>query len=114
MSLVNIKMLVRFVQGWFSVFIKPAKKQIVIALYVANAIINGTSRWSQNVGERCMLTWEQLAEISANGVECGAHSHSHPQLDTLPLPVVQDEILQCKRLLEDHLDQNIFSFAYPY
>ena len=96
----------------------PVLKQygFVATLYVATSFINGTSRWLQHMGEgeRCMLTWEQLAEINANGVECGAHSHSHPQLDTLPLPIVQDEILQCKRLLEDHLDQNIFSFAYPY
>ncbi len=85
-------------------------------LYIATAFINGTSLWLQKMGEgaRLMLTWEQLAEISMSGIECGAHSHSHPQLDTLPRSVARDEILHSKERLEDHLGQEIFSFAYPY
>ncbi len=85
-------------------------------LYVSTAFIEGTSRWMRHEREtaRLMLTWKQLAEISKSGIECGAHSHSHRQLDTLPNPVARDEILQSKRLLEDHLGQEIFSFAYPY
>ena len=61
-----------------------------------------------------MLTWEQLAEISSCGIECGAHSHNHRQLDTLPNPAAWDEIMQSKKLLEDHLRQEVFSFAYPF
>ncbi len=85
-------------------------------LYVATAFVNNTSRWLRREGEasRPMLTWDQVAEIAANGIECGGHSHSHPQLDTIPLSMVQDEIVQCKRLLEHHLGQEVFSFAYPF
>lgn len=85
-------------------------------LYIATAFINGTSRWLQHEGEsrRLMLTWDQLAEISAHGIECGAHSHSHPQLDILPYALARDEILQSKRLLEEHLGHEVFSFAYPF
>ena len=85
-------------------------------LYVATAFVNGTSRWLQREGEanRPMITWDQLTEISAGGIECGGHSHRHPQLDTLSLSIVRDEIVQCKRLLEQHLGQEVPSFAYPY
>ena len=85
-------------------------------LYVATAFVNGTSRWLQREGEaeRPMLTWEQLAEISACGIECGAHSHSHPQLDILSGFQACREIVQSKQLLEDHLGQAVFSFAYPF
>jgi peptidoglycan/xylan/chitin deacetylase (PgdA/CDA1 family) len=84
-------------------------------LYVATAFVNGTSLWlHREEANRLMLTWNQLTEISAGGIECGGHSHSHPQLDTLPLSMVCDEIVQCKRLLEHHLDQEVSSFAYPY
>ena len=85
-------------------------------LYAATAYINGTSRWMQNEGEgeRPMLTWEQLFEISKHGIECGGHSHCHRQLDTLPRSVVREEIAQCKRLLESHLHQEVLSFAYPH
>jgi peptidoglycan/xylan/chitin deacetylase (PgdA/CDA1 family) len=88
----------------------------VATLYVATAFVNGTSHWLQHLGEgtRRMLTWQQLAEIRSSGIECGAHSHSHPQLDTLPRKAVRDEIVQSKRILEDHLGQDISSFAYPF
>src|SRR5713101_1852063 len=58
----------------------------VATLYVTTAFVNATSRWLQQEGEaeRLMLTWEQLAEVNAHGIECGAHSHSHAQLDMLP------------------------------
>ncbi len=85
-------------------------------LYVPTAFINGTSCWLEREGAagRSMLTWQQLREISAQGIECGAHSHKHLQLDILPSTVARDEIILSKRLLEDHLRQEIFSFAYPY
>ncbi len=88
----------------------------VATLYVVTGYINGTSRWLHHEGEadRPMLTWDQLREISASGIECGGHSHSHPQLDTLTPAEVSCEIVQSKRLLEDHLGQNVLSFAYPF
>jgi peptidoglycan/xylan/chitin deacetylase (PgdA/CDA1 family) len=96
----------------------PVLKQygFTATLYVATTFVNDTSRWLKREGEatRPMLTWKQLSEISEYGIECGAHSHSHPQLDTLPCALARDEIVQSKRLLERHLGQEIFSFAYPY
>ncbi len=85
-------------------------------LYVTTAFVNGTSRWLRREGEatRPMLTWNQLTEISAAGIECGGHSHRHHQLDTLPLAQAQDEIVHCKKLLEDHLGQEVSTYAYPY
>ncbi|GAC1387694.1 MAG: hypothetical protein NVSMB33_17290 [Ktedonobacteraceae bacterium] len=88
----------------------------VATLYVSTGFINGTSSWLQREEEstRPMLTWEQLAEISAYGIECGAHSHSHPQLDTLPLTVTLKEIVHSKEVLEEHLKLKVTSFAYPF
>src|SRR5712691_8035843 len=85
-------------------------------LYVATAFIGGTSRWLRYEREttRSMLTWDQLSEISASGIECGAHSHSHPQIDTLPSAAVRNEVFQSRSILEDHLGQEVRSFAYPY
>ena len=85
-------------------------------LYVATAFVGGTSCWLQHMGEgkRPMLTWEQLAEISASGIECAAHTHTHRPLDMLPLSVVRDEIVRSKELLEEHLGQQVSSFAYPF
>ena len=85
-------------------------------LYVTTGFINDTSRWLQHEGEalRPMLTWQQLAEISTQGIECGTHSHSHPQLDTLPIAEATYEIVQSKKLLEEQLGLDVTSFAYPF
>jgi peptidoglycan/xylan/chitin deacetylase (PgdA/CDA1 family) len=85
-------------------------------LYVTTGFVGGTSHWLQHMGEgmRPMLTWEQLVEINMSGIECAAHTHTHPSLDMLPPSLARDEIVRSKELLEDHLGQEVFSFAYPY
>lgn len=93
-----------------------SRHSFTATLYVATAFVGGTSRWLQHMGEgmRPMLSWEQLSEINASGIECGAHTHTHPALDMLPPSVVRDEIVRSKELLENHLGQRIASFAYPF
>lgn len=96
----------------------PILKQynFTATLYVTTGFIGSTSRWMQREGEamRPMLTWSQVSEISASDIECGGHSHWHRQLDTLPVSEARDEIVRCKKLLEDHLGQEVSTFAYPY
>lgn len=85
-------------------------------LYVATGYVGDTSRWLKREQEdrRPMLTWAQLQEICESGIECGAHTHSHPELDVLPYLVAQNEIKRCKSLLEDKLGKEVTSFAYPF
>jgi peptidoglycan/xylan/chitin deacetylase (PgdA/CDA1 family) len=89
---------------------------IVATIYISTAFVNGTSHFLQREQEtdRLMLTWEQLIEISASGIECGAHSHRHLQLDVVPMNIARSEITYCKEILEEKLNQTITSFAYPY
>jgi peptidoglycan/xylan/chitin deacetylase (PgdA/CDA1 family) len=92
------------------------KYNFTATLYVATAYVNSTSSWlkSSDEGQRPMLTWDQLKELSAGGIECGGHSQTHTRLDTLPVAVARQEIFQCKALLEEKLGCEISSFAYPY
>ncbi len=61
-----------------------------------------------------MLSWSQLREVRASGIECGAHTHMHPQLDMISLHQVCHEIIQSKNVLEQQLGTPVTSFAYPY
>jgi peptidoglycan/xylan/chitin deacetylase (PgdA/CDA1 family) len=85
-------------------------------LYVATAYVNATSRWLFREGEawRPMLTWPQLLDVSRCGIECGAHSHSHYQLDVVSRAVACEEIVLSKQLLEQHLGVAVSSFSYPF
>jgi peptidoglycan/xylan/chitin deacetylase (PgdA/CDA1 family) len=85
-------------------------------LYISTAYINGTSRWLQREGEgqRRMLTWQQVQELAAGGIECGGHTHTHPQLDVLSRAQAREEIYRNKQILESQIQQDVRSFAYPY
>ncbi|HLJ66478.1 MAG TPA: polysaccharide deacetylase family protein [Chloroflexota bacterium] len=85
-------------------------------LYVCTGYLDGTSRWLERAGEgnRPMLTWDQVAELPRYGVEVGAHTHTHPQLDTLPPEEAREEIVRSRQLLEDWLGVSVESFAYPH
>jgi peptidoglycan/xylan/chitin deacetylase (PgdA/CDA1 family) len=85
-------------------------------LYVPTSYVGGTSRWLQPDGEadRPMMSWSALAEAAASGVEIGSHSRTHPQLDRLPRELVRAEVRDSRSLLEDRLQQEVRSFAYPF
>jgi peptidoglycan/xylan/chitin deacetylase (PgdA/CDA1 family) len=84
-------------------------------LYITTGFVGRTSRWLSPLGEgnRPMLTWSQIAEIQAGGVECGAHTLSHPQLDIISRAAARNEIGRCKSRLEQQLGQPVETFAYP-
>lgn len=85
-------------------------------LYITTGYIGQTSQWLHNEGEgnRPMLTWSQVADLRQQQIECGAHTQSHPQLDTLSPEQAHCEILRSKQVLEQQLGCAVESFAYPY
>jgi peptidoglycan/xylan/chitin deacetylase (PgdA/CDA1 family) len=85
-------------------------------MYIVTGYVGAASRWLEADGEgaRPMMSWSQISEVCASGIECGAHSHSHPQLDTLPVAAARDEIVRSKKVLEDALGRSVPSFAYPH
>lgn len=85
-------------------------------LFVPTGFVGGTSRWLVAEGEqrRSLLSWAELCQLRDAGVECGAHSHSHPQLDLLSRAAAAREIALSKALLEDHLQAPVTTFAYPF
>jgi peptidoglycan/xylan/chitin deacetylase (PgdA/CDA1 family) len=85
-------------------------------LYVVTAFVGNTSRWlvDERESDRPLLSWSQLAEVAEAGVECGAHSHTHPRLDVIPLARAYEELSTSKALLEDRLQLSVDSLAYPF
>jgi peptidoglycan/xylan/chitin deacetylase (PgdA/CDA1 family) len=61
-----------------------------------------------------MLSWSQLAEVAAAGIEVGGHSHQHPQLDQLESPAARRELAVSKQALEDTLGLAVPGMAYPF
>lgn len=61
-----------------------------------------------------MLNWQELAEAEQSGIEIGAHTCTHPQLDQLRESRMREELHVSKSLLEDNLGLKVPGLAYPY
>jgi peptidoglycan/xylan/chitin deacetylase (PgdA/CDA1 family) len=83
-------------------------------VFVTTGWLRGAARFAAGTPPGRMLSWRQLAELSSAGVEIGAHSHSHPQLDQISKPKLRNELASSRRLLEDRLGRPVCSLAYPY
>lgn len=61
-----------------------------------------------------MMTLRQAAEVRDCGLEIGAHTVTHPQLDALGSAAVRRELAEPKARLEDELGTPVPAFAYPH
>lgn len=91
-----------------------ADRGLPSTLYVTTGALTGRAQPRLAIPPAPMLDWSQLPELAGLGVEIGAHTHTHPQLDTLPAGRARDEIVRSRDLLEDALGTSVPSFAYPH
>jgi len=95
----------------------PALRRVALAatLFVTTGFLEGLPEGrgvSRPPGP--WLDAAALLDLRAQGIEIGAHTHSHPQLDTLPAEAARVEIARSKEILENLLSARVPSFAYPY
>lgn len=60
-----------------------------------------------------LMTWDQLEEVSNNGISIGAHTHSHKILSSLDLTQQKKEIEKAKKIIEQRLSKPVRSMSYP-
>jgi len=68
---------------------------------------------SDDVFKGMFLSWSQVREMSANGIEMGAHTASHPILTRIHLDDAKTEIIKSKKRIEEEIKMPIHGFAYP-
>ncbi len=60
-----------------------------------------------------MVSWDQVREMSQNGMEFGGHTMNHPILTRIPLERAKQEIEGSKERVEKELGKKVVGFAYP-
>ena len=63
---------------------------------------------------RLYLSWDEVMEMSRDGIEIGAHTKTHPQLASMPDEELRSEILDSRDIIEKRISKKVFSFAYPF
>jgi peptidoglycan/xylan/chitin deacetylase (PgdA/CDA1 family) len=61
-----------------------------------------------------MLSWREIKELSAKGIEFGAHTKTHPDLTKTANGKIKIEIAESKAAIENALGEPAETFAYPY
>ncbi|HUK42828.1 MAG TPA: polysaccharide deacetylase family protein [Candidatus Bathyarchaeia archaeon] len=65
--------------------------------------------------EECAaMTWDEVRKLQAEGVEFGAHTHTHPILTSLEnQKSVVEEVGESRRRIEEELRSPVTHFCYP-
>ena len=106
-------MLVTFDDGYRDTLTNAApalvERGMSATTYVTTGVVGSVSP-----GGDPMLTWPQIGELAGMGHEIGAHSQTHPQLDTLSCRPMRREIAGSRARLQAGTGLPIESFAYPH
>lgn len=65
------------------------------------------------IGNKEYLTWEQIMELATDGIDFGAHTVHHPDLQRTGEGQAAIEIKASKEALELALGKSIIAFGYP-
>jgi glycosyltransferase involved in cell wall biosynthesis len=85
-------------------------------VFVVSGLVGGSNNWTSAGGirNRQLLGWNQIAEMSRDGIDFGGHSNTHPVLPSLSAEQAREEIMQSKQSLEEKLGKTVRGFAYPF
>lgn len=89
-----------------------AARGIPAALFVTTGALAPYGR--SLLPDAAMLTLAEVAKLDALGIEIGAHTHGHPQLDTLAPTTAAWELGHAKDILEQALGHEVPLTAYPH
>lgn len=59
------------------------------------------------------VTWEQLKELSTDGIEIGSHTVNHPIVSRIDKNTLIEELTASKKRIEKELGKAVVSFCYP-
>lgn len=65
------------------------------------------------VAEYEPMTWDEIRDLSGNGIDIGAHTVSHPVLSKVNPADLEKEILGAKTRIEKEIGKDVNSFCYP-
>jgi peptidoglycan/xylan/chitin deacetylase (PgdA/CDA1 family) len=67
----------------------------------------------RELGDRVLMTWDQVKSLRKAGMSIGSHSHAHRVLQTLPPGALRADLELARALLEGHLGEPVRTIAYP-
>ena len=84
--------------------------------FLVAGLMGRTSEWMvQTPGvELPLMDWDAARTLESLGMECAAHSMTHPALADQPAAASRAELVESRRVLEDRLGREVRHLAYPF
>jgi len=71
--------------------------------------------WIAVVGRKHHMTWDEIRALSADGMQIGCHTITHPYLTRVKKDqTLQREILGAKQIIESRVGVPVTTIAYPF
>jgi len=61
-----------------------------------------------------MLTWDQIREMSREGITFGSHTMTHPAVSQLTNTQLESELGESKKVVEERIGKPAMHFAFPF
>lgn len=84
--------------------------------YAISDALGGRNDWDADKGveQKALMSAAELRQWAAAGMDVGAHTRHHVDLQTLSTEAARDEIAGAKRELEAALGSEVRHFCYPF
>jgi peptidoglycan/xylan/chitin deacetylase (PgdA/CDA1 family) len=67
----------------------------------------------KRITDDVLMTWDHVRELHEAGMDVGSHSRTHRVFTTLPNDELHEELVGSKKILEEKLQAEMRSIAYP-
>jgi peptidoglycan/xylan/chitin deacetylase (PgdA/CDA1 family) len=118
-------------RGWFTKPLsltahdRPGTTRILLAVYKslepesARAFLDALAEATESGrypgdGHDLWMTWDDVRQLRASGMQVGGHTVTHPLLARLPPDEQEREIAGCRERIEAELGEPMRWFSYPY
>jgi peptidoglycan/xylan/chitin deacetylase (PgdA/CDA1 family) len=88
----------------------------VATVFLIAGLMGKCRQWPDGADSSCppFLTWAQAREAGRDNVRFGSHTMTHPDLTTISAAMLEAELGESRRLIEQETGTPTIAFAYPY
>lgn len=106
-----------FANSYTEAFSVLQEHELTATVFLVADHCGGYNDWQGNppsLPRSKLLSWKQIREMNAAGIEFGSHTLSHPDLSLVSIDKAKAEIEDSKKIIEDATGSVVESFAYPF
>lgn len=85
-------------------------------IFLVTDFMSKTNLWNKDRGvlQRPLLSWDEVYEMDKYGISFGAHTCTHSKLPEIEPDKGKEELVRCKKEIENRLGKPCHFMAYPY